>query len=394
MLVGLASSTRIKYAVLLSLIQLSISGSMYGWPSLLTAIKRQNRLLYPDDTLNWIFTAGLISRMAFGPVLGLINDRWSPKVLLMLSCLISCVATTLLTTADDSLLCWIIGYILYANAGNGVNLGVLTSARDLFPDYTVQYTSIMNGLSELSTLWFTFMNAINARYEYFFLMIAVFSVIAVGLLPWKPDHIWDNTNQIDTKDYFQQIRSRIVSLDYLLYVINHMIMFYWLVYYLGTVKPRMDLIGLLIEQDLVSIFSIVMAVLGFVLSFIIGWIVAKLGLLRSWMVVYSLFLSWTAFLILPTNIPTIIIGFVLFALANQCYFTVSVNYLAKQYGYDILGRLISVSFFFTTPLIFAQTPLLSASLHMGNFWLADGLQIATLLLSVGFLIYMKQRHFE
>lgn len=382
-------SIKIKYAVLLALIQISISGSMYGWPSLLTAIKRQNRLSHTDDTLNWIFTAGLISRMALGPVLGLINDKWSPKVLLMLSCLISCLATTLLTTADDSLLRWIIGFVLYSNAGNGVNLGVLTSARDLFPEHTVQYTSIMNGLSELSTLWFTFMNAINARYEYFFLMIAIFSVIAVGLLPWKPDYVWKNRDNIDTTDYFQQIRGKILSLDYILYVINHMIMFYWLVYYLGTVKPRMDLIGLYTEQDLVSIFSIVLAVLGFILSFIIGWLVAKLGLLRSWMMVYVLFLSWTAFLILPASIPTIIIGFVLFALANQCYFTVSVNYLAKQYGYDILGRLISVSFFFTTPLIFAQTPLLSTSLNMGNFWLADGLQIATLLSSVGFLIYMK-----
>lgn len=383
----------IAYALILSTLQLTISGSMYGWPSLSAAIKNQGILSEPDATVSWIFTSAIIVRTTLGPILGLINDKFSPKILLIISCLLSSSGAILLFVANSSLAMWIIGYIIYGIGSNGVNLAVLTSAKDLFPNYTIQYISIMNGLNELSTLWFTFLSAIGAEIRYFFLAISILGVVASIVGIWKPDSIWDNRMTVDKnyRLYFSELFKTILNLHYILYNINHIIVFFWTVYYLGSLKPRMDLSAITTEYNLIAIFSIVLAISGFVLSFIIGPIISKIGLRKSWLIVYVLLLLWTATLIIPKSVASIIINFILFSLAKPMYYSVAFNYLAKQYGYGLLGRLISICFFFTTPFIFAQSPLLQGSVALRNFWLSDGIQVGTILLSVVFLIYTSRK---
>jgi len=368
------------YIVFALILELILAGPFFGWPSLAKMLKDQGVANSSDTILNWIFTTAMVGRLFAVPIQGLINDRYGPAILMYSSLVLAFIGCCLVAWANTQLGLWISGYLLYGIASNGIHVSIISSAKHLLKEHATIFVSLCNGFFDLGTLVFTGVRLLNMKPQYFFEFWCVGTAIVFLLVIWWPQ---EEKPYIAASKYLLQLKEPLTSPLYLLFIINHVIIFYWISAYLGTVQSRSN-------SDITSIFSIIMAFIGFGLSFVVGPTIRKFGYLKSWILIYTLLWIWTIMLIIPGGIITTILSFVFYSIARPFYYSVSANYIADKFGYTLFGRLLCLSYLASGPFTFTQTPLLSLALYLDTFWVSDSLQIATLLLATGFIFIVKK----
>jgi len=374
------------------ILQIFISGPVFGWPVLLAIIKQKTLFVATDEQYDYIYVGMLVSRLFMNLVQSFINDRFGQRILLLMSLLFSGVGCGLLAFANDRYPMWMIGYILYGIAANGTYLSVMTLSKQLFPNTPNAFIAICNGCLDLGTLWFYVLNVGNIQPMYFFIAVMVISFVSIPLaIFWpstKKSSLPNDTTSI--REYFDCLKKHMMTKEYAFYFGNHIITYFWMSAIYGSVFYRYQFHPELGDiRSIVSIFSVIVGLMGFVLSFLIGPVLERVGMRRMWLIMFVGFMTWTLVLILPPSIPTIIIAIVLFSIARALYYPVTIAFVGSTFGYDVLGRLVSITAFFTGAFTFIQSPLLHACVAAHSFWLSNGLQISLLLMTGIFVFIVK-----
>ncbi|CAI5726540.1 unnamed protein product [Hyaloperonospora brassicae] len=431
------------------------SGVIFGWTSLVPMLEKEriyNELCgkasetaivcnEQSDRLQYAFTMAVSSSMWSNLPLGLVLDKFGPRVTKAVS-LVLLIAGALLVgnahyrtdAAEPDLLLY--GMMLVGFSGPGIQLSSI-HVSNLFPETTAIVACFIVGGLQFSFFIFTLLDLAYMRLG--LSMTAVFAIYAgvlflalVGTLMTEPDTPFDaaasvehevlspmrpphaikedetarllSTPELDTyctrhhlpaDELFsdghlrhRSFRTQVLSKPFLLIVFFFSIQCLWCNVFLGSITALLRSKGLT-DTTIDSLLSALAIVLPGSVVFIplVGYLLEMCGYTYSSLICTAAALSFTAMLT-STSTEWIVAGFVTYAFFRTVLFSLLFAYVGHRFGFQHYGALSGTAFCIGGVVGLLQTPIAA----IGDFQTIGYLQFGSLVLTLVTPYY--ERHFE
>jgi hypothetical protein len=165
--------------------------------------------------------------------------------------------------------------------------------------------------------------------------------------------------KLSAMTFLQQLRER----EWYLFMFFFVVCVLRLNMYIGTIDAQLTALGQH-NGDYTNIFGIVLP-LGFFFQFIVGPIIDRMGLRISWFLLWAILVLLCVLNLIP-NLKLQVLTFIIFALFRAFLFSNMSTYLAKQFGYASVGRLVGAVILCGGLVALIQQPLLKWGFSAGE----------------------------
>ncbi|CAI5746720.1 unnamed protein product [Peronospora destructor] len=428
------------------------AGVIFGWTSLVPMLEKER--IYHEfckteeticteqsDRLQYVFTMAVSSSMWSNLMLGLVFDKFGPRVTKSVSLVLLITGALLMGNAHyrvdaeghDLVL---YGMVLVGFSGPGIQLSSIHMSN-LFPEATALVACFIVGGLQLSFLIFTLFNLAYMHLE--MSMAMVFEIYAgalflslIGTLVTEPDipfeivpseehellspmrlpsvfkeeevslllstpelNKYRRRHSLPTDGVFfdgdlhnRSFRTQMLSKPFLLIVFYFSILSLWCNFFLGSITGLLRWKGLP-ETEVVNLLGKLAFVLPGSIIFIpfVGYLLEKCGYTYSSLMCTIAALCFTVMLS-SMSTKWIVAGFVTYAFFRTIMFPLLFAYLGHRFGFQHYGALSGVAFGIGGVVGLLQTPLAA----IGDFQIIGYVQFGSILLTL--VVPYFERYFE
>ncbi|ETI47968.1 hypothetical protein F441_07884 [Phytophthora nicotianae CJ01A1] len=427
------------------------AGIIFGWTSLVPMLEKEriyNELCKPGETictaqsdrLQYAFTMAVSSSMWSNLLLGLVFDKFGPRVTKSISLVLLITGALLMGNAhyrenSEGIDLLLYGMILVGFSGPGIQLSGIHMSN-LFPEATALVACFIVGGLQLSFLIFTLFDLACVHLE--MSMVTIFEVYAgvvflslIGTVLTEPDTPFEvipseehellspmrlpsvfkeeevslllSTPELDkyrkrhrlpTDEVFfdgdlhnRSFRTQVLSKPFLLVVFYFSILSLWCNFFLGSITGLLRWKGFP-ESEVASLLAKLAFVLPSSVVFIpfVGYLLEKCGYTYSSVLCTVVALCFTVML---SSMSTgwIVAGFVTYAFFRTIMFPLLFAYLGHRFGFQHYGALSGIAFCIGGLVGLLQTPIAAIE----DFQTIGYVQFGTLLLTLVAPYFERQR---
>ncbi|RLN65219.1 hypothetical protein BBJ29_007655 [Phytophthora kernoviae] len=428
------------------------AGIIFGWTSLVPMLEKER--VYNEfcetgeaicqtqsDRLQYAFTLAGSSSMASNLLLGLVFDKFGPRVTKSISLVLLIIGALLMGNAHfringegpDLLL---IGMVLVGFSGPGIQLSGIHMSN-LFPEATALVACFIVGGLQLSFLIFSlfdlaYMNLGMAKTTIFEIYACVVFLSLIGTLLTEPDMPFEagtaigehellspmrlpsvfkeeeasllmstpelekhrRRHRLPTDEVFfdgdlhnRSFRTQVLSKPFLLIAFYFSILSLWCNFFLGSITALLRWKNLP-ETEVASLLGKLAFVLPGSVVFIpiVGYLLETCGYTYSSLFCTVVALVFTVMLS-STSSTWIVAGFVTYAFFRTIMYPLLFAYLGHRFGFQHFGALSGIAFCIGGIVGLLQTPIAA----IGDFQTIGYLQLGSLLLTLVAPYFERQR---
>lgn len=364
---------KIGFVFLGCIVELFISGLIYGWASLLLVMRTENIYKNGEDrelTFSTIYNVSIALRQISELGHGIFNDYVGSKWTLLVDNILFSVGCILYSCYQYNEYTLYPAIICISVAGSGCHIGMLSMSKYLSKskDSIIQtlFNCCHNAGSIILYIYFIIYKETSYPSSKFFTYYSFLSSGIAILCLWLPQ---THCVKYNIKDIVKLYKNT----HFLIILIYTLLFSYWTSAYYGTVANRVD-------DTLTEHFSLIIPCISIILSIPVGFILLKIHMLYKIIIVGILTILWSISVLLPNITAISYISFVLFGIMKAFFYPIITDYIIQYFGYTHIGVIYGITLTLTGPITFSYIPVISISLYNKSFWVSDLVQLLSFII--------------
>ena len=363
----------IAFIFLGCIVELFISGLIYGWTSLLLVMRMENIYINSIDrelTFSTIYNVSIALRQISELGHGILNDYVGSKWTLLLDNILFSVGCILYACYPYSEYTLYPAMICLSVAGSGCHIALLSLSKYISKnkDSIIQtlFNCCHNAASIILYVYYIIYKETGYPSSKFFTYYSFLSSSIALLCLWLPQ---TKCVKYNIKDIIKLYKNT----HFLIILIYTLLFSYWTSAYYATVANRVD--DILVEH-----FSIIIPCISIALSVPIGFLLLKINDIHKIIIIGILTILWSISVLLPNIHPISYTSFVLFGVMKAIFYPIITDYIIKYFGYTHIGIIYGITLTLTGPITFSYIPVIDLSLYNKTFWISDLVQLLSFIL--------------